>query len=169
MPEFRRIMSKGEGVVELYIFPGDLIHRYATVGLSSFNISTSTSCDTEIFLAVPSHIVDEQSEKIENYIFDISSYLINTFGKNAKPEDAVPESPLAPEGWPKAILFDSPNGEPEELSCFHVGAQHINLLWVVPIFGTEYDLIKTSGIEKFDDAIQNIDLSVVDVRRLPCV
>ena len=76
---------------------------------------------------------------------------------------------FAPEGWPKALLFDQPNGEPEELSCFHVGAQHINLLWVVPIHGAEYELIKKVGIESFDKAIQSIELSLVDVRRPSCV
>ncbi len=63
MPEFRRIMSKDGDAVELYTFPGDLIQRYATVGLSSCNISNSTQCNTELFLAVPKHIVEEQSEK----------------------------------------------------------------------------------------------------------
>ncbi len=81
----------------------------------------------------------------------------------------MPETTLAPDGWPKALLFDQPCGEPEELSCFHVGAQHVNLLWVVPIYGNEYDLIKEKGIECFDEAIQEIDLSVVDVRRKSCV
>ncbi len=168
-PEFRQIMSKDDKAVELYTFRGDLIQRYATVGLSSCVLSNGAQCDTELLLAVPSHIVEEQSEAIVNYIFDISSYLLETLGKNAEAEVVVPESPLAPSGWPKALLFDQPCGEPEELACFHVGAQHVNLLWVVPIFGTEYDLIKTKGIESFDEAIQTIDLSVVDVRRPSCV
>ena len=169
MPEFRQTMSKDREVIELYTFPDNLIQRYATVGLSSCNISNSIQCNSELFLAVPSHIVDEQSEKIANYIFDISSYLINTLGRNIKAEDVVPESELAPEGWPKALLFDQPSGEPEELSCFHIGKQQIDLLWVVPIHGAEYNLIMKDGIESFDEAIQNIDLSVVDVRRASCV
>ncbi len=169
MPEFRRIMSKDEEKVELYTFPGELIQRYATVGLSASTMLNGTQCNTELFLAVPTYILDEQSETIENYIFDISSYLLQTLGRNAKAETLVPESPLAPAGWPKALLFDEPSGEPEELSCFNIGLQNVSLLWVVPIHGAEYDLIKAKGIERFDEAIRTIDLSVVDVRRQSCV
>ena len=162
-------MSKDEEAVELYTFPGELIQRYATVGLSSCNITDSIQCNTELFLAVPRDIVEEQSESITNYIFDISSYLVTTLCENTKAEDVVSESPIAPEGWPKALLFDQPSGEPEELYCFHIGVQHINLLWIVPIYGAEYDLIWEDGIEKFDEAMKNEDLSVIDVRRNSCV
>lgn len=169
MPVSRRVMSKASSIIELYTFPGDLIYRYATIGLSACTIAEGIKCDSELFLAVPSDVAKAQSENIQNYIFDISAYLAETLGHNAPPETLIPKTSLAPDGWPSAILLDSPNGEPEELSCFHVGAQHVNLLWVVPIYASEYDLIKSRGIDSFDCAIQNIELSVIDVRRQSCV
>jgi hypothetical protein len=168
MPDCRYDMTKDGETIELYSFPGDLIHKYATVGLSTCSISDSVPICSELFLALPSHIIDEQSEAIKNYIFDIASYFTQTIGKNVKTGDVVPESPLAPKGWPKALLFDEPRGEPEDLASFHIGIQHVNLVWVVPIFGNEYDLIKTKGIDHFDEAIQGLDLSVMDVRRKSC-
>ncbi|WP_444912495.1 suppressor of fused domain protein [Microbulbifer sp. PAAF003] len=169
MPDSRRVMSKKDNLVELYTFSSEKIQRYATIGLSSCKTTAGIECTNELFLAVPSYIVDEQAEIIENYIFDISAYLLCRLGRNAESGMAIPESPIAPKGWPSAILFDEPYGESEELACFHVGAQHVNLLWVMPIHSSEYELIKAEGLERFDKAIQTADLSVVDVGRESCV
>ncbi len=172
MPETRKIMSKGETHVELYSFPGedsDQVSRFATVGLSSNKFSNSTTCDSELLLVLPHDVAHEQREEISHYLFDISSYLIDTLGRNVKAEDILPEMSVVPEGWPKAILFDEPRGEPENLTSFLIGEQHVNLHWVVPIFGVEYSLIKSEGIEAFDQAIDNIDLSLLDTGRDSCV
>ncbi|MEH6450490.1 MAG: hypothetical protein V7765_17600 [Oleispira sp.] len=41
--------------------------------------------------------------------------------------------------------------------------------WVMPIFGREYDLIKNSGIESFDAAVTDAEVSWVEVRRDACI
>ena len=86
-------------------------------------------------------------------------------GRNVKSEDLIAEIESAPSDWPNALLFDDPRGEPNELNYFHIGMQHVKLSWVVPIFDSEYDLIRTSGIESFDAAIENAELSLVEIRR----
>lgn len=171
MPETRKVMYREKEVVELYVFPGediDQVTRIATIGLSSCKFSNSTSCNSELLMVVPYDIGIDQLDSIRNYIFDISAYILRTLNRNIKAEDLIPESPLAPEKWPKALLFDEPRGEPEQVTCYHVGVQHVSLSWIVPIFGAEYNLIKTEGIESFDKAVENMELSLVETRRESC-
>lgn len=177
MPEARELMPyenepKVSMPVELYIFPGedmDQVTRIATIGLSSCKFQDDKRCNSELLMVLPFDIADEQWDAISRYVFDISRYLINTLGHNIKSADLLPESDLAPDDWPKALLFDDPRGEPNELNYFHIGMQHVTLSWVVPIFASEYDLIKNSGIEAFDAAIEHAESSLVEVRRDACV
>lgn len=169
MPGTRDILAGDETVVELYSFPGKKIQRFASVGLSACTTSHATRINSELLLVVPRDIAERQSKEIANYIFDIIAYLINTLGREIKPTDLISESSLAPAGWPRALLFDEPRGESEELVNLHYGIQHIQLRWVVPIHGKEFDLIRSDGIEAFDIAINELELSVVDVRRDSCI
>jgi hypothetical protein len=171
MPETRKVMTREKELVELYIFPGediDQVTRFATIGLSSCKFSDDKSCNSELLMVVPYHVGIDQVDSISNYMFDICAYITNTLNHNIKAEDLIPEGILAPENWPKALLFDEPRGEPEELGCFHIGTQHVNLSWVVPIFGREYDLINSKGIESFDEAVVKMELSLVETRRESC-
>ncbi len=168
MPDSRAKITKGKDTIELYSFPCDqneYVSRFATIGLSSCKVNDTEFCNSELMLVVPKDVALEQSELLTNYIFDIVTYLTSTLGRNVQAEDAIPESELAPKGWPKAILFDEPHGEPETLGCFHVGAQAVKLLWLVPIFGSEYNYLKTHGISALDKALESIELSPVDIRR----
>lgn len=171
MPETRKVMTRENERVELYVFPGedlDQITRIATIGLSSCNFKDGRSCSSELLLVIPFDVAEDNFESISNYIFDICAYILCTLERNVNSEDLVPENDLAPTGWPKALLFDEPRGEPEDLECIHIGIQHINLRWVIPIFGSEYNLIKSSGIESFDNAVDEMELSLVETRREPC-
>ena len=172
MPEYRKIISRDNETIELYSFPcadNEFVSRFATVGLSSCHFKNAESCHSELMLIVPKEIALKQSEELSDYIFDVMAYILDTLGRTVSFEDLIPENPLAPEGWPKALLFDEPRGEPEELNCFQIGSQHVELLWLIPIFGSEYRLIKENGIGKFDEALESIELSLVDVRRDSCV
>ncbi|MCG8522529.1 MAG: suppressor of fused domain protein [Pseudomonadales bacterium] len=172
MPNVRKVMAKDSKRVELYSFPpsskANNVHRFATVGLSSCTFADGRSCDAEIFLTVPEVVAQDQFDEITNYLFDVLAYVIEKLGRSPRSEDTVPVTQLAPKGWPKALLFDDPRGEPESLEVFHVGAQHVNLLWLIPIFGSEYSLIKQNGIEAFDREADKMEFSVVEVRRTPC-
>lgn len=171
MPKTRNLLTRDTRQVELYSFPplpNDNVHRFATVGLSSCVFDDGRSCDAELLLTLPEAVASEKPDTIINYVFDIAAYVLESLGRSPKSEDVVPESQLAPEGWPEAILFDEPRGEPESLESFHVGVQHVNLLWLVPIFGSEYSLIKTEGVAAFDSAAEKLEFSLVEVRRSPC-
>ncbi len=159
--------------VELYVFPGedmDQVTRVATIGLSSCKFNDDKSCNSELLMVLPYDVADDQLEAVSQYIFDVSNYIVNTLGCNIKSEDLISEGlVLAPEDWPNALLFDDPRGEPNELNHFYIGLQHVTLSWVVPIFGSEYELIKDIGIESFDAAVANAETSLVEVRRDGCV
>lgn len=183
MPEARNLMSQSKNAddtlthknipIELYVFPGegmDQVTRVATIGLSSCKFNDDKSCNSELLMVLPFDIADDQLEAVSEYVFDISNYIVNTLGRNVKSEDLISVGLIAsPEGWPEALLFDDPRGEPNELNYFHIGMQHVKLSWVVPIFGSEYELIKTSGIESFDAAVENAETSLVEVRRDACI
>jgi len=172
MPEARNLMTNKKMPVELYVFPGedmDQVTRVVTIGLSSCKFADDKSCNNELLMVLPFDVADDQWESVSQYIFELSNYIVNTLGRNVKAEDLKEESDQAPEAWPKALLFDDPRGEPNELNQFYIGIQHVTLSWVVPIFGNEYSLIKSSGIESFDAAVTDAEVSLVEVRRDACV
>ena len=182
MPESRELISLSKAVgskvsnnmsIELYVFPGedlDQVTRVATIGLSSCKFSNEKRCNSELLMVLPYDVADDQLEAVSQYIFDVSNYIVNTLGCNVKSEDLISEGVVSvPEDWPSAVLFDDPRGEPNELNHFYIGMQHVILSWVVPIFGNEYELIKTNGIELFDAAINEAEVSLVEVRRESCI
>lgn len=182
LPETRYIMAKSEELnvkvpIELYVFSGedmDQVSRVATIGLSACTFNHGQSCNSELLMVLAYDVVDDEIEAISNYIFEISAHIINTLGRNLKPEEVISknlenEIKSVPEGWPNALLFDEPRGEPNELNYFHIAMQHVKLSWVVPIFASEYELIKASGIDAFDTAVDVAAISLVEVRRNACI
>ncbi|MEH6450484.1 MAG: suppressor of fused domain protein [Oleispira sp.] len=178
MPEARNLMPQSKAAdeksmpIELYLFPGedmDQVTRLATIGLSSCKFYDDKSCNNELLMVLPFDVADEQWESVSQYIFEISNYIVNTLGRNVKSEDLRKEAESAPADWPKALLFDDPRGEPNELNHFYIGMQHVTLSWAVPIFASEYELIKASGIESFDAAVADAETSLVEIRRDECV
>ncbi len=182
MPEIRDLMPQNKNTddslshknmaVELYVFPGedmDQVTRVVTIGLSSCKFNDGKICNSELLMVLPYDVADEQLEAVSRYIFDIANYIVNTQGCNVKSEDLIADGLISvPEDWPTALLFDDPRGEPDELNYFHIGLQHVKLSWVIPIFDNEYELIKASGIESFDAAVENAEVSLVEVRRDAC-
>lgn len=172
MPESRNFMPSKSMPVEIYVFPGedmDQVTRVVTIGLSSCKFADGKSCNNELLMVLPYDIAEDQEEIVSKYVFEISNYIINGLSRSINTEDLREESKQAPEGWPKAILFDDPRGEPNELNQFYIGLQHVKLSWVIPIFNSELELIKNSGIESFDAAIENAEVSLVEVRRDPSI
>jgi hypothetical protein len=177
-PESRNVISINnpqvtEETVELYIFPGedmDQVSRVATIGLSSCIFPNGKSCNSELLMVLPYDIVDDESESISNYILSICKYIINIQGRNLKSAEiceGINEN--RPKDWPDALLFDEPRGEPNELNNFYIGIQHVKLSWLVPIFSSEYELIRNNGIESFDAAVNEGGTSLVEVRRDACI
>jgi hypothetical protein len=177
MPEARSLMlqsemSHNEMSVELYLFPGedmDQVSRVVTIGLSACEFPDGKICNNELLMVLPFDVAEDEWHAVSEYIFELSSYIVNSLGRNIQTEDLKQVTDTAPEGWPKALLFDDPRGEPNELNHFYIGMQHVTLSWAVPIFASEYELIKGQGIEAFDAAVENAEMSLVEVRRESCV
>lgn len=176
MPEDRKLIkieALNENIarpVELYIFAGedmDQVSRVATIGLSSYKFPEGKSCHSELLMVLPYDLVDDEIGAISHYISDICHHIINSLQRNLIATEVLAEENIerVPVGWPKALLFDEPHGEPSGLSNFYIGMQHVKLSWVIPIFKNESELIKTNGVDAFDKAINQAGVSLVEVRR----
>ncbi|WP_164545109.1 suppressor of fused domain protein [Antribacter gilvus] len=60
-----------------------------------------------------------------------------------------------------------PYAFPPEIGNFHVGDDHVSLLWLLPISFAEARLIRRHGIGVFEDLLEASELNVVDRNRPP--
>lgn len=175
LPETREIIQQGDHPIELYLFPGedvDQVSRIATIGLSSCHFDNGLQCHSELLMVLPFDIVSDQAKTLSDFLFNIAKHLLNSNNRTIPPQNIVLSSHLdstVPSNWPKALLFDDPIGEPDTLHRFYIGTQNVQLRWVVPIFESEYHLIKNQGMEAFDQAVEDSDVNLVDPKRQSCV
>lgn len=184
LPESRKVLTSSGMLVELYVFPGedmDQVSRVATIGLSECQFQDEQQdvvklCHSELLMVLPYDLIDDEIGAISDYLLAISKYIVKKLARNLHPEEIVASHEIAttvegsiPVDWPSAVLLDEPRGEPSELNYFHIGMQHVKLSWVIPIFDSEYELIKHNSIDAFDEAVYAAGISLVEVRREPCV
>jgi len=169
-PEKRLIAEKkGQRPVELYIFPGDegsKVVRFASIGISEQQGDSGEKlCSHELLLVLPSNLGGAKKSDVSDFFFDVMAYSLRpdvTF----VPERTVPETKLSPKIWrQKALLIDEPHGEADEVRSFDLGGNKVNLLWIVPIYGAEQQIINDKGVEWFDAEAEKEDLSIVDLAR----
>jgi hypothetical protein len=161
-PDKRRVAEKGDERIEVYCFPGagTRVTRFATVGLSA-----PEGPDAELLLTVPADHAGASLDEVFSFVLDVAVYCRRP-GIHLEPGSLVPESPLVPKAWrARALLFDEPRGEKEELEQTHVGQQAVRLIWAVPIHGDEYNLIERDGIEAFDRRIEEAGMSLAEPDR----
>ncbi len=171
LPKFRTCCRKSEGedpvAVEVYQFPSrkDGVYRFATVGISGQKTDYGTIAHWEFLLAVPEDLGGASEDKVVHYICDIMAYSLED-GVSVCEGETIPETKLAPEEWStNAIFFSEALGEPEELSCFHIGAQHVDLIWLVPVTESERLYITDHSLEEFDKKVESAEYSLIDVNR----
>jgi len=169
-PSKRTISAKKgeEHGVEVYEFPpqNDGIYRIVTIGVSSQALVSGHTANWELLLCLPESLGGTDSVTAVNYLLDIMAYSLRP-DVEMKIGTLIPESSLAPCSWnTKAILVDEARGEAEEISSFTIGQQFIELLWLIPLTGNEYEFIKSKGIEEFDRIESKSDVSLLDVNRL---
>lgn len=154
-----------EEVVEAYLFPATSerrVARIATVGNSAFVREGVHRC--EFMLGLPEDLGEATFAQAAGFLMDFCLYARKRGRLFAGL--TVPASPLVPTAWaPRALLLDEPRSEPEELTAVHVGEQHVDLWWVVPIYASEYQFINQKGVEAFDVLAEAHELSLADVRR----
>lgn len=157
--------------IEVYEFRGNsnVVSRFVTIGVSGLQTKNRGLASWELMFCLPNNLGGSKSSDIVNYLLDISVYTLRD-DVTIEIGSTIPESPLAPIQWStKAILFDEARGEPEDMSCFQIGQQTVELFWLIPLMGTEYQCIKEHGLELFDTAVSNTGISMLDVNRKPIV
>jgi hypothetical protein len=170
-PEYRIIGQKENDEVEIYSFPSEVdkkVHRIATVGISGMKSESGKAFGYEFLMVLPKNLGESSFELIASFLLDLIAYCLK-YDIEISEGKTISETPLMPNSWhPKALLFDQPWGEPEEIVSFHVGKQHIDLFWVIPIYQDEQELIKKEGIKKFDELRNKSGWSLADPKRPTC-
>ena len=116
-------------------------------------------------MALPTDNGGATIQEVADFMLDVMAYSLRKdvrFVVGA----TIPETHLAPKAWcPRALLIDEPRGEPEEMANQHVGMQHVKLLWLVPIYAAEQELIENQGMGALDELEGASEWSLADVRR----
>lgn len=168
MPDQRVISSKGDDSIEIYSFPprtNEKVWRVASVNMSGIARTTGEFNPFELFMTLPQDLGGSTFQSVAEFLMDIFAYSINK-NINLYPEQTIPETHLMPQPLkPKAVLFDEPRGEPENICEFQIGIHNVKLLWVVPIYEEERRLILKEGINAFDELDEVSDFSLADTNR----
>lgn len=167
MPESRFVTSKGAQRIETYYFPPHqgVVGRFATVGVSDYMHPDGTSTDWEFLMVLPDDNAGACIDAVAGFLFDVMAATRHS-GARLSVGSTIDESPIAPASWKaKALLFDTPRGEPEFLERFHYVKQCIQLFWLIPIYKSERDAIVAHGLDRFDAADQASEWSLVDPLR----
>jgi hypothetical protein len=168
LPDERVTSSRHDEVVQVYSFPPNetsAVHRFATVGVSGVAKADGKPAQWELLMVLPADLGGAQRTIVTNLLLDVMAYSLRTDVRFAA-GTTIPVSPLTPSVWnARALLIDEPRGEAPELSTFHLGVQHIDLFWVVPIHEAEYHLIKEKGLSALDDASSATNSSLIDPNR----
>jgi hypothetical protein len=167
-PDQRTISRRGDDVIEVYSFApqaNEKLHRFAMIGISGISQQEETPILHELFMCLPKDLAGASLDEVVSFILDVAVYSLKS-ETNFKIGATISETSLMPQNWAaRALILDEPRGESQELEYFHVGSQHINLIWLVPIYKGEYDLIAREGVEAFYRLEEQSDWSLVDPNR----
>jgi hypothetical protein len=101
--------------------------------------------------------------RVSAFLTDIGTHLLRL---SIRPIEGsvIARTSIAP--WPlDAVVFDLPRGEPEELEDFVADGRALGLMWAVPTYAKEAELVERRGIEALDALVEESDFSLADVRR----
>jgi hypothetical protein len=168
LPSERVVSRRGPDQVEVYLFPersDPLLSRFASVGVSGLEREDGTRASWELMMVLPLGLVGASAKEVSDFLLDVMAYslrrdVVFEIGLT------IPETPLMPKNWkPRALLLDEPRGEPVELDHFHVGPQRVGLVWLVPIYQDERELVLNQGLDAFDEVEQRSEWSPADPGR----
>ena len=168
MPEQRVLSYKETDVIEMYSFPPSNeknIWRVATVGMSGVKNELGTQNNFEFLMALTNAVGKVTFQELANFLMDLFAHS-QQVSVSFEPEKTIPETHLMPSAIsPKAVLLDEPRAESPELEAFTVGKQEVKLLWVIPVYGEEQNLIVEKGIHAFDLIQEKSEVSLADISR----
>jgi hypothetical protein len=170
MPEYRvqSLSVKQELPIEIYYFPeihNKGIIRFATIGMALAKSPDERDIGHEWFLVLASDLSEQMIDRVFEYMADLVANNIEVC-KNRHPVRILDSSQLAPPEWTtKSVLIDEPRGEPDEMQMISIGTQEYDLQWIVPVTQQEAAYIHENGIERFDQIVEDTELSIIDTYR----
>lgn len=170
MPRDRVVSTKGPTTVEVYSFPGqpaDKVTRFATFGVLS---ALGETRRVEFLAVLPNDLAGASVREVALMMLGAVE-AVAAIDENVSLVGTTFESFNMPAEWgTRAILLDEPRGEVESISTIAVGAgEFVEVVWVVPIYAAELDLIAREGLGAFDELVQAAEWSLAEPRRDPLV
>jgi hypothetical protein len=168
-PEARWVFEHPTGLptLDVFLFRGDQeskVHRFVTFG-ASYLCRAAGKAPVELFFVLPRDLGGAAEGKVRDYLVDVAVNVRNA-GVVFEAGAVFDEGPLAPPEWgARALVVDSPTGEPECLERFPAHDGEVPLLWLVPVYGAEVALIRAGGLSAWEEVWTARDESVVDPRR----
>ncbi len=157
-------------LIEVYIFPPspdkNNVFRFATIGISdNFYSNKNNAPCYELMMALPGNLGGEDLDDVLSYFLVVITSTL-AYKHDIKEGFTLIETVSEPIKWKQnSILIDIPASESEELEHFQIGSQAVNLYIALPIYQDECNLIRSDGIEAFDDLCEASELSVIDLSR----
>ncbi len=169
-PDVRRTTTRKDEVVDVHGFaarPGSSVYRVATAGAAQVRRDDGDLASFELLMVLPRDLGGATFTEVTSFLLDVFAHGLRQ-DVRLRPGFTIAPTPLAPTAWPaRALLFQEPLGEPEELATFHVDGIHVDLLWVVPIHESEFEGIRQHGLEWFYDLDERSEWSLADPHRPP--
>jgi hypothetical protein len=169
-PELTHTIARGDDTVDAYGFPARQnrrVFRVVTVGAAQVRRDDGEQAGFELLMVLPGDLGGATFNEVSSFMFDVFAYGLTSTAP-LRVGGSIAPSPLVPQAWPtRALLFDEPAGEPEDLATFHVDGLHVDLLWVVPIYPGEYERIRQDGLDWFYDRERESEWSLADPHRPP--
>jgi hypothetical protein len=144
--------------------PPGRVARVVTMGLSRCVAEDGRLFGVEVLFALGKLELGEIGwERVSNYLIDISVALLRHSNRPVE-GSTIAGSTIAP--WPPhATVFDLPRGEPEHLEHMELDPLVVRLMWAIPAYPDEIELVKREGIEALDALVHANDYSLADVTR----
>jgi Suppressor of fused protein (SUFU) len=169
LPEFRRVETMAGGPIEVYSFPKSQrndVHRVVTIGLSGLVTEDGAERSCELIMVFRELLTEDEREIVYGVLLSLSYHSLSG-GVSVRPGTVwgVADDLVVPSSWrTRGFLVDRPS-EAAELRTFHLGAQHIDLCWMVGIHADERALIEAQGLARFEKLRERAGASLIDQTR----
>lgn len=163
IPESRRTLKGKNNTVEILKFPSQSLVRFVTFGLSLAEGRCGDRIGRELLFVIPQEASEEDQRSAFAFLVDVCAHVLELEQRLEVPSMSPP-SKVSP--WEmKAILFDEPRGEPEDLESIPTGSGDAKLTWVVPLHESEWKLATQRGLETLDEYFEANSVDLVDIHR----
>ncbi len=167
-PEVRKVSRKDGRRIDTYSFaPNDVnaVHRFATCGASSFPKECGDAFPHEFLLSLPPELGGVNVDRVMDFVMDVFTHGLSE-GVNYRRGTVVDCQALLPAPWSTDhLLLEEPLGESETLAVTHVGPEHIELLWMIPLHASEASFVTSHGFDALSELAQAEGVDLIDPLR----